>query len=222
MKPKSNFLEFLIWALTLVPLVYMLVLWQDLPARVPIHFNLEGQPDNWGSKNFLIGIIILLTLGINLLLLIVPNIDPKEKLKSMGSKYQQLRFMMSLFMNALAVFILYHANTGSLEQSNFVYLLIGLLFIVLGNYFQAIKPNYFIGIRTPWTLESETVWRKTHRLGGRLWMAGGAVMCISALIPNPVLRLVVFFGTGAIVAFVPVIYSFIEQRKESRRAHSKV
>lgn len=218
MKQKNNLLEFLIWAVALVPLAYLLISWQEMPDRVPIHFNLEGEADDWGSKNFMAGMILLLTLGMNLLLLVIPNIDPKEKLSRMGNKYQQLRFLLSLFMASLSVFIVYSAKSGSLENSNFINLLIGALFIALGNYFQAIKPNYFIGIRTPWTLESETVWKKTHRLGGRLWVLGGMVMCISALITSPKLRLAVFLATVAVVVLIPVIYSFIEQRKERRQS----
>lgn len=218
MKQRSTFLEILIWGVMLVPLSYLFLTWQELPDRVPIHFNLKGEADDWGSKNFLVGLILFMTLGMNLLLLIIPNIDPKDKLAHMGNKYHQLRLLLALFMAALAVFLVYSAKAGNLENTNFINLLIGALFIAFGNYFQAIKPNYFIGIRTPWTLESETVWRKTHRLGGRLWMLGGAVMCLSALLNDPNLRMVVFIATAAIVVLIPVVYSFIEQRKERRQS----
>lgn len=218
MKQRSTFLEILIWGVMLVPLTYLFLTWQELPDRVPIHFNLQGEADDWGSKNFLVGLILFLTLGMNLLLLIIPNIDPKDKLAHMGNKYHQLRLLLALFMAAMAVFMVYSAKAGNLENTNFINLLIGALFIAFGNYFQAIKPNYFIGIRTPWTLESETVWRKTHRLGGRLWMLGGAVMCLSALLNDPNLRMVVFIATAAIVVLIPVVYSFIEQRKERRQS----
>lgn len=218
MKQRSTFLEILIWGVMLVPLSYLFLTWQELPDRVPIHFNLKGEADDWGSKNFLVGLILFMTLGMNLLLLIIPNIDPKDKLAHMGNKYHQLRLLLALFMAALAVFLVYSAKAGNLENTNFINLLIGALFIAFGNYFQAIKPNYFIGIRTPWTLESETVWRKTHRLGGRLWMLGGAVMCLSALLNDPSLRMVVFIATAAIVVLIPVVYSFIEQRKERRQS----
>ncbi|NDK55151.1 SdpI family protein [Pontibacter fetidus] len=218
MQKKSSFLEILIWGMALVPLAYLFIVWEQLPDRVPIHFNYKGEADDWGSKNFLAGLILFITVGLNLLLLAIPTIDPKDKIAHMGSKYHQLRFMMALFMAALAVFIVYSAKAGSLESSNFVNVLVGALFISFGNYFQALKPNYFIGIRTPWTLESETVWRKTHRMGGRLWIAGGVVMCLSALLQNPLVRLVIFLATVAIVVLIPAIYSFLEQRKERQQA----
>ncbi|WP_299819502.1 SdpI family protein [uncultured Pontibacter sp.] len=219
MKQRSTLLETLIWGLALIPLIYLFINWQALPDRVPIHFNYKGEADDWGSKNFLAGVVLVVTLGLNLLLLAIPAIDPKDKITHMGSKYHQLRLMLSLFSSALTVFIIYSAKAGSLENSNFIHLLVGGLFIAFGNYFQAIKPNYFIGIRTPWTLESETVWRKTHRIGGRLWMVGGVLMCLTALINDPILRLVIFLATAAIVVLVPVVYSFVEQRKERQAAH---
>ncbi|MEJ8756266.1 SdpI family protein [Pontibacter sp. H259] len=214
MKQRNTFLELLIWALMLVPLAYLFIVWQQLPDRVPIHFNYKGEADDWGSKTFLAGLIVFMTAGINLLLLAIPRIDPKDKIAHMGSKYHQSRLLLAFFMAALSVFIVYSAKTGSLESSNFVNVLVGALFISFGNYFQAIKPNYFLGIRTPWTLESETVWRKTHRLGGRLWIVGGAIMCLSALFHNPEIRMLFFLGTAAIVVAIPVIYSFILSRRE--------
>ncbi|MBB6612868.1 SdpI family protein [Pontibacter sp. Tf4] len=218
MKKRSNFLEILIWSLMLVPLAFLFLNWAELPDRVPIHFNHKSEADDWGSKNFLAGLVLFMTLGMNLLLLAIPTIDPKDKIANMGSKYHQLRLMLALFMAALAVFIVYSAKAGSLENSNFVNVLVGALLISFGNYFQAIKPNYFLGIRTPWTLESETVWRKTHRLGGRLWMVGGAVMCLTALIHDPVIRLTLFLGTAAVVTLVPVVHSFILSRRERQAA----
>ncbi|NEM98182.1 SdpI family protein [Pontibacter burrus] len=219
MKQRSNLLEFLIWGMMLVPLAYLFLNWAELPDRVPIHFNFKGEADDWGSKNFLAGLILFITLGVNLLLLAIPAIDPKDKIANMGSKYHQLRLMMAIFMAALSVFIVYSAKAGSLENSNFVNLLVGFLFVSFGNYFQAIKPNYFIGIRTPWTLESETVWRKTHRMGGRLWIIGGILVCLTALLPDPTFRYVSFLVVAALLVLIPVVYSFLLSRRERQAAH---
>ena len=89
----------------------------------------------------------------------------------MGNKLNYLRFALSLFMSAIAVFIIYSVQQSQ-SKPTFIFILIGLLFTILGNYFKTIKPNYFIGIRTPWTLENEDVWKKTHLLGGKLWFVG--------------------------------------------------
>ena len=92
--------------------------------------------------------------------------------------------------------------------------MIGLLFIMMGNYFQTVRPNYFVGIRTPWTLENEQVWKKTHRLGGRIWVAGGiSIVLLGLLINSVTAMLICFFGLILIMVLVPVVYSYMEFRK---------
>ena len=216
MKASSLTKEAILWLIILIPFAYMGLVWNELPEQVPVHFNLKGEADNWAGKTTLISIIFLSTVGLNLLLLVIPHIDPKRKLEYMGSKYDQLRFILVIFMAALAGFLVYNATHQDTFQLNILLLLLGAMFVALGNYFQAIKPNYFIGIRTPWTLESETVWRKTHRLGGRIWLAGGLVMMVLALIPDSGIRQTLFLANVAVLVLVPVIYSFIESRKEQR------
>jgi uncharacterized membrane protein len=216
MKPTSLTKEIITWIIVLVPFVYLGLVWNELPERVPVHFNVKGEADGWAGKTALIGIIFFTTVALNLLLLIIPAIDPKRKLAYMGSKYHQLRFIHVIFMAALSMFIIYNAINQDTFQLNILFILLGGLFVALGNYFQAIKPNYFIGIRTPWTLESETVWRKTHRLGGIIWIASGLMMIVLALFPDSGIRQALFLTTVAIMVVVPVTYSFIEFKKEQR------
>jgi len=84
----------------------------------------------------------------------------------------------------------------------------------LGNYLQSVKPNYFIGIRTPWTLENEETWKKVHRLGGKLWLVGGLITIFIAFIAKNNSLLAITFGTvTAIISIVPILYSYIEFRK---------
>ncbi len=86
---------------------------------------------------------------------------------------------------------------------------------MLGNYFQTIRSNYFIGIRTPWTLENEQVWKKTHLLGGRIWMAGGLLIVILSFIITDNHSLMIAFGILCfIMVIIPVIFSYTEFRKE--------
>ncbi|MFD2248299.1 SdpI family protein [Pontibacter ruber] len=216
MKTTSLTREIILWFIILVPLAYLALSWNELPERVPVHFNVQGEADGWAGKTSLIGIVFLTTVVMNLLLLLIPKIDPKRKLAYMGSKYDQLRFILVGFMAALAMFVIYNAVHEDTFQINILFLLLGAMFVGLGNYFQAIKPNYFIGIRTPWTLESEHVWRKTHRLGGRLWMIGGLLMMVLALLPFDQFRQVLFLVIVGVLVLIPVIYSFLESRKEQR------
>jgi uncharacterized membrane protein len=216
MKATSLSKEILLWVIILIPLAYLAWAWNDLPERVPVHFNLKGDADGWAGKTALIFIVLGITALLNLILLALPYIDPKRKLAHMGSKYHQLRFLLVVFMSALAVFIIHNALNPDAFRLNILFMLIGGLFIALGNYFQAVKPNYFIGIRTPWTLESEQVWRKTHRLGGILWIAGGLLLIVLAFLPESGLQQLLYIAVIALTVLFPVAYSFVEYRKEQR------
>ncbi len=217
MKTTSLTREILLWVIILIPLAYLAWVWNDLPEQVPVHFNSKGEADGWAGKTAMIFIVLATTALLNLILLAVPYIDPKRKLMYMGSKYHQLRFILIIFMTALALFIIHNALDPDTFRRNVLFMLIGGLFIALGNYFQAVKPNYFIGIRTPWTLESEQVWRKTHRLGGMLWIAGGLLLIVLAFLPQSVWQTVLFTVVIALTAIIPTIYSFVAYRQERRQ-----
>jgi len=112
-------------------------------------------------------------------------------------------------MSLLAIFILYSAQSESVFNIKIVFALLGFLFIGLGNYLPTLRPNYFIGIKTPWTLESETVWKATHQLAGKLWFFGGASLTLLVLI-LPVENSFGVFMTGvAILALVPTVFSYV-------------
>ncbi|WP_229972479.1 SdpI family protein [Pontibacter harenae] len=149
-------------------------------------------------------------------MLFIPKLDPKGKIENMGSKYDWMRLLMVLIMAGLATFIIYNAQNQNAFNPNLLFILIGGLFVVIGNYFPALKPNYFIGIRTPWTLEGESVWKKTHRMSGPLWLFGGLAIIAASLLPYNSLRIVVFIAIVAIITLIPVAHSFLELRREKR------
>jgi len=147
----------------------------------------------------------------------IPFLDPKRKIRQMGDKYYTFRFLLTGFFSVFATYLLYISSTGSMRNPNFLIALIGILFALLGNYFQAVRPNYFIGIRTPWTLESEIVWKKTHRMAGRIWMAGGILLAlISFLISNNTAIAIVMGGFLSVMVIVPLVYSYTEFQKEKK------
>lgn len=194
------------------------VIWNTLPETVPIHFKFKGEADGWGSKNTLIWLSLGLTLGIYLLMTIIPKLDPKQKMEQMGNKFYLLKLHMVLFMTLLTCFTIYAAKTGSLAiGGKTIYVVIGLMLAVLGNYFQSIKPNYFIGIRTPWTLESETVWKKTHRLAGRLWMPAGILICLLPFLLSTEIFKTLFIIISCIIVGIPLVYSYLEFQKVSKQ-----
>jgi uncharacterized membrane protein len=186
-------------------------IWNELPKEVPMHWNASGEIDRWGDKSELLLMIFMLTGITYFIFLVIPYIDPKQKLQNMGNKLNIIRTILTIFMSTLAVYILYNTQQKS-SNPGFVFAIIGLLFAFLGNYFKTIKPNYFIGIKTPWTLENEEVWKKTHLMGGKLWFVGGLLMAMTFVLPNKI-QFYTFMGITAVISIVPIVYSYLEFKK---------
>jgi uncharacterized membrane protein len=208
--------ELPIIAIVLLPFIYLGYIWNELPAEVPIHWNLEGEIDGYGKKGTLVLVPIMLPLLIYIMLSIIPKIDPKNRLNQMGDKLQNLKLILTLCMSVLALFIIYSSKNQSFTNQNYPILGMGVLFAVIGNYFQAIKPNYFFGIRTPWTLESEVVWKETHKLAGKMWLLGGIIVIFSSLVFERQFNFNVFLTVMAIIALVPMVYSYIKFNSEKK------
>ena len=200
--------------IVLLPFLYLAYVWNQLPAEVPLHYNIKGEVDRYGDKSELILIPILTSVLIYVIFLAVPYIDPKKQIQKMGKKYDTLKLIATTFMSVLALFIIYMAKNQSVANPNYIFLLLGVLFIIFGNYFKTIKANYFIGIRTPWTLESETVWKETHKMGGKIWFIGGLLIILSSLIFEKEINAVIFMIITAIMVLVPVVHSYLLFKKQ--------
>lgn len=205
-------------AIVSLPFIYLVYIWNELPEKVPMHWNIKGEIDRFGEKSELLLIPILLPLLIYIIFLIVPKIDPKNKISKMGNKYQHIKILLTTFMSILALIIIYSAKNQSFENPNYIVLLIGILYIILGNYFKTIKANYFIGIRTPWTLENETVWKETHKLGGKMWFVGGIIVVIASLILDKQPNFTLFMIITGIITIIPITYSYLEFKKIEKTA----
>ncbi|WP_264560277.1 SdpI family protein [Flavobacterium sp. N2270] len=200
-------------AIAFLPFLYLAYIWNNLPDKVPMHWNGAGEIDRYGDKKELVLMLVMLVGITYFVFLIIPKIDPKGKLQNMGNKLNTLRMALTVFMSGLAIFILYSAQQKN-SNPQLLFVIIGLFFAFLGNYFKTIKPNYFIGIKTPWTLENEEVWKKTHLLGGKMWFIGGIFMALTFVLPNKI-QVYTFLGITAIITIVPVIYSYLEFKKIS-------
>jgi uncharacterized membrane protein len=205
-------------AIVLLPYIYLAYIWNQLPEKVPMHWNIKGEIDRYGEKVELIIIPIFLPLLVYIIFLVVPKIDPKNRLNKMGNKLQTIKFLLTTLMSILALFIIYTAKNESFTNPNYMVLIIGVLYIVLGNYFKTLKANYFIGIRTPWTLEKETVWKKTHELGGKLWFIGGIIVVIASLILRKETNFTVFLIITGIITIIPIVYSYLTFKNEKKTA----
>ncbi len=210
MNLKKEFPYIILMAL---PFIYLAYIWNTLPETVPTHWNASGEIDGYGSKNTLLIIPFMLPVLVYIIMTIAPKIDPKNKIAIMGKKYEQLKFFLVLFMSVLALFIIYSSKTQSFSSPNIIYILLGLLFAGLGNFMKTVKPNYFIGIKTPWTLENETVWKKTHLLGGKIWFVGGLLIVFMSLIFTAQTAATLFVIIAVLITIIPLVHSYIEFKK---------
>lgn len=197
----------------LLPFIYLTYLWNSLHEKVPIHWNYKGEIDDWGTKYSLIGVAFLLPVLTYVLMLLIPKIDPKKRIELMGGKYYQIKFVLVVFMSILSLFFIHSSKSQTLSSPILVFVLIGLLFMALGNYFKVIKQNYFLGIKTPWTLESEEVWKLTHILAGKLWIIGGLLIVIFSLVIPENINFYFFITITAIISIVPIVYSYLIFKK---------
>ncbi|HNP17729.1 MAG TPA: SdpI family protein [Fulvivirga sp.] len=207
---KKLIQEIPFWALIILPILLLNSVWERIPNEIPLHYNLLGEPDKWGSKNSLWWIFTLVPLFGYLLLLVARSIDPKKKLSQIGNKYYLIRFGFSLSLTAIFLAMLYSLASQANNFQSSVFIILAFLFIFLGNYFRNIKPNYFLGFRTPWALENEQVWRFTHYHSSVVWFIGG----ISMLIINfwrPITE--IWLANYVIIIILildPIIYSYIK------------
>lgn len=192
---------------------YGLYVYPQLPAKVPSHWNIHGQVDGWSSKAFAVWFYPLLNLVTYPLFLLLPRIDPRrENYARFAGVYKTFRLILHVFFALLYMFVLLAGQGYPLQVDIFVKLLVSILFLLLGNYMGKIHHNYFMGIRTPWTLANEEVWRKTHRMAAPLWVGGGTFGILLSFFRSAWAGYL-FFATLIAVALVPAVYSYFIYNK---------
>jgi uncharacterized membrane protein len=186
----------------------------QLPPTVATHWSLRGVPDGFSSRALAVAVIPAVILAITGLFNVLPRLDPR------GANYTKFRGTYWLIANAVILFILVGHGmivaTGlgfPVEVGRFMPIGVGLLFIVLGNYLTRVEPHWFVGIRTPWTLSSDAVWRKTHRTGGWLMVLSGLVVAACAFLPHGAF-LPLFVGAILVMAGIPVVQSYVLWKRE--------
>ncbi|MBL4754333.1 MAG: SdpI family protein [Flavobacteriales bacterium] len=203
-----NFLrhEWLILTLVSIPFLILAFYVKEIPNQIPIHWDLEGQANGYGSKY----VMPVINLGLYALLLFMPTMDPRQSnYKLFSSSYRKIRMIVALFFSTLISLGFVSYLGYDMEHSTIMLFSIYLLLTAFGNYFGTIKPNWFIGIRTPWTLENEDVWKKTHAVAGKLWFfLGLSGIAITLLVQSPYLPIVhgILFG---VMAITPIVHSYI-------------
>ena len=187
-----------------------LVLYSRLPERVPTHFDFSGTPDGWSSRPFAVFGLPCLLAALNVFLYACLNRDPKRA--NMSGALKTVSQWSLPVLSVLCYGLTLTAALGYPSRIEIVVpLLTGILLLVIGNYLPKTKQSYTMGIRLPWTLQSEENWNRTHRLSGFLWVAAGAAFILLSL-----LRLWNIWLLGALLLaliFVPIGYSYCLHKK---------
>ena len=205
--------EWPVWVLLALDLAVSVYVYPHLPPRVPIHWDWRGQADRWGSPFSGAFLSFFITLALYFLLLVIPALDPRRaNYARFTDTYRFLRLVLVLFMVGLHWATLAGSLGWPVPMDRVVMAGVSALFLVLGNVMGRIRPTWFVGIRTPWTLSDEGVWTRTHRLGGRVWVAAGLAGITGGLMGGPAARVVFLTAMGAAV-LIPVVYSYIDFRK---------
>jgi len=192
----------------LLPILAGLLLWEQLPEQVPNHWNFAGEVDGWSSKSFVVFGMPLIMLGFHWLCAIATFADPKKD--QHPSKVLHLVFWLIPAISAVVLSFSYAAAMGTEVRVEILMpILMGLVFVIIGNYLPKCKQNYTIGIKIPWTLNNEENWNKTHRLAGRLWVVCGFIIMLSGFFGGFWVFLILTF----LMVLVPMIYSYLLHRK---------
>ena len=218
----DTFLKRIVWLVMIIPIVYLAIVWNSLPEKIAMQFNLNGDVRRWGSKKELIILTVILTVVSALAYLLVTNIyriDPKKNAVENKSRLARMAFAISVFLAGVICMIIYNAISGSLKPNmGFIFAGIGLLFAFIGNYMHNIKPNYFAGLRLPWTLANEDNWKKTHALAGKLWFAGGLSIAVICMLVPVKIAIVVFIAVILIISIIPFVFSYRLYQKQKNNS----
>ncbi len=187
------------------------VLYPSLPEQIPTHWNASGEVDGYMKKPGGVLIMPAMALITYVIMKVIPVISPKGfRTDKFSDVIAVLQVALVGFMSIVAVLVLLEARGLNVRINEMIIAGTGLLFVIIGNYLGKVRKNFFIGIRTPWTLASDEVWNRTHRIGGKLFMLSGVIIWIGALLGLPLTWTV---GVAVGLVLIPVVYSYFLYRR---------
>jgi len=199
--------------ITLVPMIVGIVLWNKLPAEIPTHFGINNEPDDYGSKAFVVFGMPVLMLAMHIVCILATKVDPK--MSNLSDKVFTMVLYIIPAVSLLMCGMIYPIALGNEIRVGLIAILfMGLLFTVSGNYLPKCKPTYTVGIKLPWTLNDSENWTKTHALAGKIWFAGGLLIIATAFFESPV----IFFCITIIMVLTPTVYSYLLFKKKKDKA----
>jgi uncharacterized membrane protein len=192
--------------------------YQRLPQTMAVHWDLHGNPNGWMPRavGAAFGPVLIFFLGF--MLRVVPRIDPRaENYARFADAYETIVASVLILMLVvhgimLAVALGYHVSVARIVPA-----MVGVLFVVIGNMMPLVRPNWWFGIRTPWTLSNDRVWARTHRLAGYTMTAGGVIMILAALALPPAYGVPVLVAVAIAATVGPAVYSYLTWKREEGR-----
>ena len=198
----------------LLPIVVGVLLWDKLPEQVPYHWGINGEVDGYATKAQAVYLMPLMMLGIQWLCTILSQLDPKKK--NHNDKMMWLVLWIIPVLNLFLHVMVWLAAFGrEINTAVIMPLFMGALFVVMGNYLPKCRQSYTIGIKLPWTLDNEENWNATHRLAGKLWVAGGLLTMVCAVLPGT-WSFIVMMSVLVIMCAVPTVYSYRYYKKSKK------
>ena len=195
----------------LIPVIAGLLLWNQLPEQVPSHWGIDGEVDNWSSKSFVVFGLPALMLVLQWVCVFASMADPKHK--NYNSKMLKLVLWICPVISLIMSTLVYTAALGyEIPIEIIMPLLVGVMFIVIGNWLPKCRQTYTMGIKLPWTYASEENWNATHRFGGKVWVIGGVVTMLTAFFGSFWVLMIIL----ALMVILPTVYSYLYYRKHEK------
>ena len=210
-------------AITLLPILVGLLLWDRLPEKLPTHFGIDGAADGWSGKGFAVFGLPLMMLFFHGVMYFATRLDRQNR----GHNEKVLNLVGLLFpiLSIVNSVVIYSLALGrELNLSMVLFPMLGLLFIAVGNWLPKIKQNSTLGIKIKWTLYNEENWNKTHRFAGFVWVIGGVIFCLMGFVAEKALVFLLPLQV-ILLACVPMVYSWRlakKQQREGRWTESEV
>ncbi|MCD6233352.1 SdpI family protein [bacterium] len=208
--------DIIIISLISLSFIVGIYLYPQMPEKMASHWNVKGEVDGYLSKFWGIFLMPIVSLGLFLLFLLIPRIDPLK------ANIEKFRKYFDSFIVLIMVFLFYIYLLGIVwnlgkrfNMGRTMVPALGVLFYYCGILIENAKRNWFIGIRTPWTLSSESVWDKTHKIGGKLFKVAGLIAFLGIFFPNFAFYLILV--PVLLAAFYTIAYSYFEYQKETKR-----
>lgn len=211
---KISKLQIFAWVLALVPTVLVAIFYRRLPAQIPTHWDMNGTV-TYGAKSTL-WMFAGMALLFGVLFPVLRRIDPRARnYDKFSNSYDLFQVVMMLFLIVMTgIVILESMRPGTVQVSAVVCMLCSILMLVLGNMMPKFRQNYFCGMKNPWTLASEIVWVRTHRVAGRMLFVTGLIGLAGSFVPSENARMALLMVPLMVAVIVPNVLSFIWYRRE--------